>query len=97
MPISLSTTIIFLYIYILDELIAFEHMADRTSSDAIHIVENLNERVLNAFNMCASLHVPSRRQSFYKLWWSRSWTYVNIILLFHITYGELVVSHIVIQ
>ena len=33
---------IFLHLQpILDELIAFEHMADRTSSDAILIVENL--------------------------------------------------------
>ena len=49
---------------ILDEIIAFEQMADRTSSDAILIVENLYERVVNALNICARLHVPLRRQSF---------------------------------
>ena len=73
---------------VLDELIAFEHMADRSSSDAILVVGNLHERVVNALNICARLHVPFLcRQAFYKLWGPRSWTYLKIILLIYIKYG----------
>ena len=72
MPISPNTikndTLIHLQ-PILDELIAFEEMVDRTSSDAIPIVETLYERVVIALSICVRLHVPLRRQSFYKFWW----------------------------
>ena len=46
-------------------------MADRRSSDAILIVGNMYERVVNALRICTRLHVPLRRQSFYKFWWSQ--------------------------
>ena len=63
---------------ILDELIAFEQMADRTSSDAILIVETLYERVVNALNICTRLNVPLRRPSFFiNFGGPRSWTYLR--------------------
>ena len=64
---------IFLHLQpILDELIAFEHMSDRSSSDAILIVETLYERAVNALNSCARLHVPLRVKLFINLGGNRS-------------------------